>query len=164
MHTRSLISAFVFRLLESIISRLATSEFSNFQLVSIAEQAGLSLALSETPKIGFVARSPYRHLYILMLKKKATLSFLYTVCLICIEISRSLIGQHYVEEVLHQHVLQIYQTVGINFLFQQDTASIPVTWQGTICKLVMSYSLDWRSGSDSIADRPSLGYSRLAGT
>ena len=70
MHTRSLISAFVFRLLESIISRLATSEFSNFQLVSIAEQAGLSLALSETPKIGFVARSPYRHLYILMLKKE----------------------------------------------------------------------------------------------
>ena len=57
-HPRSLISAFVIRLLESIISRLATNEISFFYLVSVAEQAGLSLALSETPKTGFLATRP----------------------------------------------------------------------------------------------------------
>ena len=41
-HLRSLVSVFVIRLLESIISRLATSEISIFYLVSIAEQAGLN--------------------------------------------------------------------------------------------------------------------------
>ena len=46
-HTRSLIIAFVIRLLESIISRLASSEISTFWLVSIAEETGLKLALSE---------------------------------------------------------------------------------------------------------------------
>ena len=52
-HPHSLVSAFVIRLLESIISRLATSEISIFYLVSVAEQAGLNLSLSETPKTGF---------------------------------------------------------------------------------------------------------------
>ena len=37
-----------YSLLESIISRLATSK------ISVAEQAGLNLTLSETPKTGFV--------------------------------------------------------------------------------------------------------------
>ena len=54
-HPRSLISAIVVRLLESIISRLATSEVSIFQLVSVAELAGLNLTLSESPKAGSVA-------------------------------------------------------------------------------------------------------------
>ena len=54
-HLRSLISAFVFRLLESIMSRLATSEISCFFLVSVSEQIGLNLTFSETPKTGFVA-------------------------------------------------------------------------------------------------------------
>ena len=58
-HPRSLISAFVFRFLESIISKLATCEFSTFWLVFVAEQAGLNLALSETPKTGFLATRPY---------------------------------------------------------------------------------------------------------
>ena len=40
-HQRSLISAFVFRSFESIISRL-----------SVAYETGLSLALSKTPKTG----------------------------------------------------------------------------------------------------------------
>ena len=40
-HLRSLISAFVFRSFESIISRL-----------SVAKETGLSLALSKTPKTG----------------------------------------------------------------------------------------------------------------
>ena len=44
--------------LESIISRLATSEISIFLLVSVTEETGLSLALSETPKTGFVASRP----------------------------------------------------------------------------------------------------------
>ena len=54
----SLISTFVIRLLESIISRLATSKISIFLLVSVAEQAGFNLTLSETPKTGFVASRP----------------------------------------------------------------------------------------------------------
>ena len=37
-HPRSLISAFVIRFLESIISKLATSEHLIFQLVSVAEE------------------------------------------------------------------------------------------------------------------------------
>ena len=48
----SLISAFVIRLLESIISRLSTCEISIFYLVSGAEQAGLNLTLSENQKTG----------------------------------------------------------------------------------------------------------------
>ena len=54
-HPRSLISAFVFRVLESTISKLATSEISFFLLVSVAKQTGLNLTLSETPKTGFLA-------------------------------------------------------------------------------------------------------------
>ena len=47
-----------FSLFESIIFKLATCEFSTFFLVSVAEQAGLNLALSEIPKIGFLATRP----------------------------------------------------------------------------------------------------------
>ena len=57
-HSRSLIIACVIRVLESTISKLATSEISFFQLVSVAEQAGSNLTLSETPKTGFVASRP----------------------------------------------------------------------------------------------------------
>ena len=55
-HSRSLISAFVFCSLESIISKLATSEISIFYLVPVAEQAGLNLTLSETPKTNRFSR------------------------------------------------------------------------------------------------------------
>ena len=48
-HPRILISTFVIHSLESIISRLATSKISLFWLVSVADQAGLNLNLSETP-------------------------------------------------------------------------------------------------------------------
>ena len=44
--------------LESIIFRLNTSQISIFLLVSVAEGTGLSLALLETPKTGFVAPRP----------------------------------------------------------------------------------------------------------
>ena len=45
-------------LLESIISRLASSKFSVFLLVSVAEETGLSLTLPETQKTGFVKSRP----------------------------------------------------------------------------------------------------------
>ena len=57
-HLRRLISAFVIRFLESIISRLVTSEISIFKLVSVAEETDLSLAFSKTPKTGFLAWRP----------------------------------------------------------------------------------------------------------
>ena len=47
VYTHSMISTFVIRLLESIISRLAKSGISIFKLVSVAKQAGLNLTLSE---------------------------------------------------------------------------------------------------------------------
>ena len=47
-HHRRLTSAFVIRFMESIIYKLAKSEISFFYQVSIAEETGLSLALSET--------------------------------------------------------------------------------------------------------------------
>ena len=48
-------SAFVICFLQIIICKLATGEISMFLLVSVAEETGLNLALSETPKTGFVA-------------------------------------------------------------------------------------------------------------
>ena len=54
VHMRSLISAFVIRVMESIKSRLARGKISIFYLVFVAEQAGLSITLSEIPKTGFV--------------------------------------------------------------------------------------------------------------
>ena len=57
-HPHRLISAFVIRFLESIISRLATREISIFWLVSVVEETGLSFGLSETPKTAFVASRP----------------------------------------------------------------------------------------------------------
>ena len=50
---RSLNSAFDFQLFKSIISILAMIEISIFQLISVAEQIGLNLSLSESPKTGF---------------------------------------------------------------------------------------------------------------
>ena len=58
VHPHSLISAFVIHLLESIISRLTTSEISNFKLVSVAEQVVLNLAFSEPQETGFLNARP----------------------------------------------------------------------------------------------------------
>ena len=52
-HPRSLISAFVVRCLDSIISLDSIAEISRLWLVSVAAQAGLCLAWSETPKDTF---------------------------------------------------------------------------------------------------------------
>ena len=57
-HPCRLISAFVIRILERIISNLATGEISSYLLVSVAEQTGLSLAMSEPPKEVFLSLSP----------------------------------------------------------------------------------------------------------
>ena len=57
-HPRSLISAFVIRLLKSIISRLSSSKISILYLVSVAEQAGLNLTFWETLKTGFLVTRP----------------------------------------------------------------------------------------------------------
>ena len=62
VHPHSLISAFAIHFLESIIRKLATSIISIFWLVSVAEETGLSLTLSETLKTGFVPMPPiYSH-------------------------------------------------------------------------------------------------------
>ena len=54
VHPRSLISAFVFRCLGSIIPLLAIAEISRLKLASVAEQACLSLLWSKTLKTGFL--------------------------------------------------------------------------------------------------------------
>ena len=48
-HPRSLISAFVVRCLDNIISLNSIAEISRVELASVAAQAGLCLAWSETP-------------------------------------------------------------------------------------------------------------------
>ena len=53
-HLRSLISTFVFRCLDSIISLVSIYEISSLYLASVAVQAGLSIPLSQTPKTGFL--------------------------------------------------------------------------------------------------------------
>ena len=53
-HPRSLLSAFVVRCLDSIIPLFSISEISSLYLASVAEQAGLSLPRSQTPKTGFL--------------------------------------------------------------------------------------------------------------
>ena len=57
-HPRSLISTFVIRFMESIICKLATDENSSFYLVSVGEETDLKLALTETPKTGFLSTRP----------------------------------------------------------------------------------------------------------
>ena len=52
-HPRSLISAFVFRCLDSTIYLDSIAEISRLYLASVAAQAGLCLAWSETPKDTF---------------------------------------------------------------------------------------------------------------
>ena len=53
-HLRSLISTFVVRCLDSIILLVYISEISSLYLASVAEQAGLSLSWSQTPKTDFL--------------------------------------------------------------------------------------------------------------
>ena len=59
-HPRSLISAFVVRCLDSIMSIFAIiSKLSRHWLVPVVEQAGLCLTWSQTPKTGFLMTKPF---------------------------------------------------------------------------------------------------------
>ena len=49
-----MVSVFVVRCLDNIIPLLAIAEISRHKLVSVAEQAGLSLNWSQTLKTGFL--------------------------------------------------------------------------------------------------------------
>ena len=68
LRIRSMISAFFIRLLESIRSRLATSQLSIFYPVSVAEQAGLNFTLTETPNTVFFFRVS-THMFDFVLKR-----------------------------------------------------------------------------------------------
>ena len=52
-HPRSLISAFVVRCLDNVMSLVSVSKISNLMLASVDEQASLSLTWSETPEDTF---------------------------------------------------------------------------------------------------------------
>ena len=52
-HPYSLISAFVVRCLDSVMSLVSVTKISSLMLASVAEQASLSLAWSETPEDTF---------------------------------------------------------------------------------------------------------------
>ena len=56
VHPRNLISVYVFRLLESSISKLATSKISMFWQVFVIEQAGLGITLLGTVKTARFSR------------------------------------------------------------------------------------------------------------
>ena len=49
-HPRSLISTFVVRCLDSVMSLVSVIKISSLMLASVAAQAGLCLAWSETPE------------------------------------------------------------------------------------------------------------------
>ena len=74
-HPPRLIRAFVIRFFESIVFKLATGEISIFLLASVAEEIGLKLALSETPKTGFVTMRP--------------------ICIICLLINTQFYSEHF---------------------------------------------------------------------
>ena len=52
-HPRSLISAFVVRCLDSVMSVVSVTKISSLMLASVAEQASLSLTWSETAEYTF---------------------------------------------------------------------------------------------------------------
>ena len=55
---RDTISAFIFRLLESIMTKLATGKISILLVDTVAELTCLSMTWSETLKTGFLASRP----------------------------------------------------------------------------------------------------------
>ena len=58
-HPRSLISAFIVRCLDSVMSLVSVTKISSLMLASVAEQASLSLTWSETPEDIFLWRGSY---------------------------------------------------------------------------------------------------------
>ena len=70
-HPRYLISAFVVRCLDSVMSLVSVTKISSLTLASVAEQAGLSLTWSETPEDTF--SHDEAQLYIVKKKKNEIL-------------------------------------------------------------------------------------------
>ena len=61
-HLRSLISAFVVRCLDSLMSLVSVTKISSLMLASVAEQACLSLTWSETPEDMFSHDEAHLHI------------------------------------------------------------------------------------------------------
>ena len=62
-HPRSLISAFVIRCLDSVMSLVSVTKISSLMLASVAEQASLSLTWSETPEYTFSHKFSDRYVW-----------------------------------------------------------------------------------------------------
>ena len=73
-HLRSLISAFVFRCLDSIKHLLAIAEISSLYLTSVAALAGLCLIWSRTPKTGFSWRGSFKFILTSQITRQPALS------------------------------------------------------------------------------------------
>ena len=73
-HLRSLISAFVFRCLDSIKHLLAIAEISSLYLTSVAALAGLCLTWSRTPKTGFSWRGSFKFILTSQITRQPALS------------------------------------------------------------------------------------------
>ena len=86
---RNLISAFVVRCLDSSIPLGSISEISSLYLASVAEQAGLSLHWSQTPKTGFLVTR--------------------LICLVLLYISRAGTWSHNSEGMFSHQMVQIWQ-------------------------------------------------------
>ena len=97
--------------MESIISKLARNKFSIFQLVLVAEHAGLGMAWVEAPKTGFLKRMPIpvcacfkKLLFSLslmhLLFQSLTYNFVYAVLY-------AFIAEHYSHMVLNNIVFRI---------------------------------------------------------
>ena len=69
-HPRSLISVFLVRCLDTIISLVSISEISSLYLATVAKQAGFSLPWSQTLKTGFLVT---RLIYMYMVYSPAIL-------------------------------------------------------------------------------------------
>ena len=68
-HQHRLINAFVIHLLECILSKFASSEFSIFYQVSVADKTGLNLALWKPRRQVLRCRGPMSKVLQLMLQK-----------------------------------------------------------------------------------------------
>ena len=62
-HPRSLISAFVVRCLDSVMSLVSVTKISSLILASVAEQATLRLTWSETPEDTFPHGAAHMMIY-----------------------------------------------------------------------------------------------------
>ena len=62
-HPRSLISAFVVRCLDSVMSLVSVTKIASLMLASVAEQTSLSLTWSETPEDMFIHDEAHKNVH-----------------------------------------------------------------------------------------------------